>query len=292
MKKRSRVKARIKGTFIFLLIIAALGAVFYFGYYQFQLPPDTYGVIFTKWVGSGWNQEVVKPGTNHIEWEGLLPTNLKMEKFTISPRRIELSVSGELPSADSYSRYLEGSPDFSYEYRFSLSYTINPDFLPGLVADEFLRSANIENWYTDIEQSMLLDGITFINKKSTDDAYMSRISYNFRMMEDDLLEELSARHEAVDFLKFIPSKVRIPDLDLYSEGKRQYFSMARFNEKINMDALEKTAERLVEESAKLELLDKYGAVFSKYPELINYYAIFQEEGKDMVPEIELPDITD
>ncbi|MBI9105503.1 MAG: hypothetical protein JEZ04_02095 [Spirochaetales bacterium] len=289
MKKRSRVKTRIKGIFILLVILSALGAVFYFGYYQFQLPVDTYGVIFTRL--EKWDPVVVQAGTNRFEWEGLLPTNLIMEEFSISPRRIELSITGELPSAKAYSSYLEGSPDFSYNYRILLTYSLKPDFLPSLVSEEFLRAETIESWYEEFESTLVIDGISFINKKSTDDSYMSKISYNFRLMEKDLLEEFSTQYEAVEFINFVPIKVEIPDLDLYREGKRQYFSMARFNEKINMAALEKTANRLVEESAKLEILNKYGEIFSRYPELISYYGIYRKDGEGLIPAIELPNIT-
>jgi hypothetical protein len=112
------------------------------------------------------------------------------------------------------------------------------------------------------------------------------------LIEDDLFEELSSRYTAVNFINFLPLSVKMPDLDLYREGKRQYFTMAAFNEKVHMAAIEKAAARLVEESAKLELLDKYGEIFSKYPELINYYAIYKEDGENLIPAIELPDITD
>ena len=139
---------------------------------------------------------------------------------------------------------------------------------------------------------MILDGITFINRKSTGDEYMSGISYNFRLLEKDIIAELSKNYSAIHFINFVPVSVKIPDMDLYNEGKRQYFSMVRFNEKVHMAALEKTAERLVEESAKLELLNKYGEIFAKYPELINYYSIFKEDGENLVPAIRLPDITD
>ena len=116
MKKRSRVLIRIKRTLITLIFLAALGAVFYFGYYQFQLPADQYGVIFTKL--NGWDPLVVKPASFRIEWEGLIPLNLKMEKFDLLPVTKRISSSGTLPSSEIYSMYLENNPDFSFSYAF------------------------------------------------------------------------------------------------------------------------------------------------------------------------------
>ena len=290
MKKRSKAARKIKGIFIFLIIIAAVGAVFYFGFFQFQLPADTYAVIYTKL--NGWDPEAVVPGSYRIEWEGLLPTNLSIEKILIEERGIELEVSGDLPSAEPYSAYLEGRPDFSYSYRFSLSYSLKPGALPELVTEDFLRADNLDGWYSDLEKTILADGISFINGKSADDAYMQKIAYNYRMMADDLTAQIEGKYPDIKIHSFVPSYVKIPDFDLYREGKKLYFERIRFNEKIKTAAMEKTSERLVEESAKLELLEKYGAIFSKYPELINYYDIYREDGEGLIQPIELPDITD
>ena len=57
---------------------------------------------------------------------------------------------------------------------------------------------------------------------------------------------------------------------------------------IETESVEATTSRMAEETAKLELLEKYGALFSKYPELIDYYRIHTQDGTDLIPSIELP----
>ncbi|HAK47604.1 MAG TPA: hypothetical protein DCO79_16995 [Spirochaeta sp.] len=288
MKKRSKIGKRIKRTFILLLVIAAAGAVFFFGYYQFQLPADNYGVIFTKYTGDGWNHEVIKPGTARIEWQGLIPLNLSIERFILLPVTSRITVDGNLPSAEVYSMYLEGSPDFHYSYTFDIAYTLKSDSLVELVSEDFLRESNFDSWLSDIESALSTDAVNFIRTKADDHDYMNRISYNYRLMEADLMAELTEVYSHLDFISFTPLKISFPDLALYIEGRRQYFEVEKFHSDIQQAALEKTTTRLVEESAKLELLEKYGELFSKYPRLIDYYAIFQSDGEGMIPSIELP----
>lgn len=292
MKKRTKIGKRIKRTFILLLIIAAAGAVFYFGFYQFQLPADNYGVIFTKYTGDSWNHDVIKPGSLRIEWQGLIPMNMKIERFKLTPVKNSLSIEGKLPSSEIYSIYLEGSPDFSYSYNFDLSYTVKPDSLAELAAEDFLREENFTEWLSDTETSMTADAVNFIRRKAEDYDYMNKISYNYRLMEGDLIDSLSETYGYIEFISFTPVEINFPDLSLYAEGRRQYFEVERFQSNIEQAAMEKTSNRLVEESAKLEVLEKYGELFAKYPALIDYYAIFQSDGKEMIPNIELPVLED
>ena len=290
MKKRSKTGRRILRTFIFLLILAAAGAVFYFGFYQFQLPADSYGVIFTKYTGGGWHSDVIAPGSLRFEWEGLLPMNLSIESFTLAPIRSRVKIDGKLPSSDVYGMYLEGNPDFSYSYTFDLTYTLKPDSLYSLVSEDFLRENTFDEWIADTETGLSSDALVFLRKKADNFDYMNGISYNYRLIEDDLVRELSNSHDYLNIISFTPVDIEFPDLALYAEGRRQYFESESYRNEIQHASLEKTTDRIVEESAKLELLEKYGAIFAKYPQLIDYYSIFSADGRDMLPYIELPDL--
>ena len=290
MKKRSNIGKRIKRTFIFILILAAAGAVFYFGFYQFQLPADNYGVIFTKYTGSGWDMEVLQPGSLRFVWQGLLPMNLSIERFSLTPARSRIEIGGNLPSSDIYSIYLEGSPDFNYSYTFDITYTIRPDKLAELVTEDFLRKDNYDSWLADLENELSADAVSFIRLKADDIEYMNRIAYNYRLMESDLIDHLSETYDYLDIISFIPADINFPDLSLYVEGRRQYFEFEELHNEVEQASISKTTDRIAEENAKLELLEKYGALFAKYPQLIDYYSIFNKEGEELLPYIELPDI--
>ncbi len=288
MKKRSRVLIRIKRTIITLIILAALGAVFYFGYYQFQLPADQYGVIFTKL--NGWDPAVVEPSSFRIEWEGLIPLNLRMEKFVLVPVTKRISATGTLPSSEIYSMYLENNPDFSFSYVFDITYTVKPSSLPFLITEEFLRSDTYSDWLIDFEFVLTADASSLLQKKADDEEYLKKISYNYHLMEKDLLNVLAAEYDFIDFVRFTPVEVTFPDMSLYAEGKRQYFEMEKYHNDVQQSALKETSRRMIEESAKIELLEKYGALFTKYPQLINYYAIYSSDGEKLLPSIELPEL--
>ena len=290
MKKRSNIGKRIKRTFIFILILAAAGAVFYFGFYQFQLPADNYGVIFTKYTGSGWDMEVLQPGSLRFVWQGLLPMNLSIERFSLTPARSRIEIGGNLPSSDIYSIYLEGSPDFNYSYTFDITYTIRPDKLAELVTEDFLRKDNYDSWLADLENELSADAVSFIRLKADDIEYMNRIAYNYRLMETDLIDHLSETYDYLDIISFIPADINFPDLSLYVEGRRQYFEFEELHNEVEQASISKTTDRIAEENAKLELLEKYGALFAKYPQLIDYYSIFNKESEELLPYIELPDI--
>jgi hypothetical protein len=286
MKKRSKAGARIKGFIIFLLILAAVCGVFYFGYYQFQLTDDTYAVIFTKL--NGWNPDVVKPGAFRIEWEGLIPLNLRMEKFSLKPLNSRVILEGELPSAETYASYLENSPAFNYSFTFDISYIIKPDSLPYLVEEEFLRSQNYESINKSYEAGFSSSAVNFLRNKLDNESYMKELSFEYQQIEEDLMDFLSLKYDYIEFIRFTPVKIIFPDLALYFEGKKQYFEMEKHHIDIQKAAMDKTSTRLVEESAKLELLRKYGAVFTEFPSLLDYFAIFKDDGEKLLPGIGVP----
>ena len=183
MKKRSKALIRIRRTILLLLILTALTSVFFFGYYQFQLPADTYGVIFTKI--NGWNHDVIVPAEFRFEWEGLIPFNLKIEKFTILPTESIISSKGRLPSADVYATYLYGNPDFSYEYSLILIYTVSPGHLTSLVSEDFLRENTIEEWLNDFNTNLTVDAAAMLQTAASDSGYLEGIAYNYDILCSD-----------------------------------------------------------------------------------------------------------
>ena len=286
MKKRSKAVTRIKRVIILLIVLAVLGAAFYFGYYQFQLPADTYGVIFTKL--NGWNPAVVKPAEFRLEWEGLIPLNLRIEKFALNPVETTIEAKGQLPSSEEYSLLLENNPDFSYSYKFKVSYIFNPESLPQLVSEEFLRSETFDEWIIIFNETLTSDAASLLQKAASDPAYLEKISYNYTLLGNDFMDSLADKYPGISLISFSPVEINFPDLALYAEGRRQYFVMEKTHNDLESAAIEKTTSRIAEESAKLELLEKYGALFSKYPALIDYYRIFPEDGSELIPSIELP----
>ncbi len=280
MKKRSK----IAGTIIIILLIAAAGAAFLFGYYQFQLPADTYAVIYTKL--NGWNPDVVKPGEFRIEWEGLIPANLSMQKIVILPHQLSIKRSGELPSSDVYSRMIDGDADFSYEAELRISYTLSPETLPALVEDRFLREDNIAGFYNDYDADITAAATSFLT-----DAVASNpesFSADPSKLSDLLYDSLKQDFSALSITMISIYKLVYPDLALYNRVRELYLSSLEVKRELEKSAAEKTATKLSEETAKIELLRKYGELFTSYPALLDYFAL-DNKSAGMLPGLELPD---
>ncbi len=280
MKKRSK----IAGTIIIILLIAAAGAAVIFGYYQFQLPSDTYAVIYTKI--NGWNPEVVKPGEFRIEWEGLIPANLSMQKIVILPHQLSINRSGELPSSDVYSRMIEGDADFSYEAEIRISYTLTPETLPALVEDRFLREDNINGFYTDYDADITAAVTAFLTDAVTSNP--ESFSADPSKLSDPLYESLNKDFPNLSIAMISINKLIYPDIELYNRVRELYLSSLEVKRELEKSAAEKTATKLSEETAKIELLRKYGELFTSYPALLDYFAL-ENKGNSMLSGLELPD---
>ena len=171
-----------------------------------------------------------------------------------------------------------------------ITYTVKPSSLPNLITEEFLRSDTYGEWLSDFESVLIADASSLLQQTAEDEEYLKTISYNYHLMVKDLLKILSAEYDLIDFVRFTPVEVVFPDMSLYAEGKRQYYEMEKYHNDVQQSALNETSRRMVEESAKFELLEKYGALFTKYPQLIDYYAIFRSDGEKLLPSIELPEL--
>lgn len=286
MKKRSKALTAVKRIILTLIFLAVIGAVFYFGYYQFQLADNTYGVIFTKL--NSWDHKLVQPSEFRIEWEGLIPLNLRMEKFTLAPVQATVSAKGELPSSAAYSALLQNSPDFSYEYSFRINYRIKPEGLKQLVTEQFLRSETYPEWISSFNDTLIVEAAALLHKVASDTNLLADISYDQILIGKEFLSVLAEKYPDIDFINVTAVKIIFPDFSLYAEGRRQYFMMEKIHNDFESSALEKTSRKMAEESAKVELLEKYGEIFSKYPVLIDYYRIYSEDGENLIPSIELP----
>ena len=122
---------------LFILAVFA-GAVFFLGWVQFSVPAGHVGILVSK--TGGINPEPVVPGQFRWTWEKLLPTNCEILIFRPVPQECTFSRSGTLPSAELYSRFLDGNPDFSWKLSASLSVAAAEDALPDLVRRFGLRS--------------------------------------------------------------------------------------------------------------------------------------------------------
>ncbi len=256
-------------TFIILLIFS--GVIFYFGWVQILLPPNTYAVIHTK--TSGFDKNVTVSGKFSWRIEKLIPTNMTIYIFNIEPIYIILpEIKGQLPSAEIYSSVLESKPDFNYTLNLSLSFSLELETLPILVSKHGLKPDNLEEWYNEKSEIISQYIVSYIKNNPT-------LFYDFEYIEqlhDSLLQISSLAYITIDNIYL--NNIDFPDLDLYYTAKQIYFDLIEAKEIRDIDAIN-------EEKINLLKLEEYGQLLTKYPILLKYLYLNELSDEEIINEI-------
>ena len=259
-----------------IILVLAGAAIFFLGWIQILIPPGTYAVIHTK--TGGYDKDVLPSGEFSWRIERLLPTNMRLYKFTLEPVEIDIPlIEGVLPSGNIYASVMEKAPDFSFEILLSVSFTLIPDALPRLVEYESLTPDNLSQWYREIGYSI---GRHISEMIKQDPAQLNQPGY-----QDNLLSRLSKMTEFshLEITQIKPINVQIPDMELYSEAKRIYFNISSAREAKDLLAIE-------EEETNLKMLREYAKLLTEYPVLIQYLYLKELKGEGMeILNMEFPD---
>ncbi|MFP4066359.1 MAG: hypothetical protein ACLFS5_02550 [Spirochaetaceae bacterium] len=262
---------------LFILLIAA-GAVFYIGWVQIRIPAGSYGVVFTK--TGDWDETVIRPGEFHWRWERLLPTNFTLHVFPATAHRVDLRSSGTLPSAEVYAEYLEDSPDFGYQIDLTVAYRIRASELPRLAREQGLRPADLEEWYDDYDDRITDQARGLVREVYTEAQEESPGRIHLASLEKELTDAFAEEFSDLEFLQVVPTRVSVPDFDLYEAGRSLYFETVEARRAaIAEDALEAEERRITEES-RLGTLKRYGELLSEFPVLLDYFSMSAEQGVD------------
>lgn len=253
--------------FIVLLLLLAGATVFYFGWVQFAVPPSQYGVMQSK--TGAVDSELIQNGEFRWAWERLLPTNVNLYLFSIETMQLDVELSHELPSADTYADFAGTQGDFSYDVEASLSFMLDPVQLPVLVRDRGIETQDDLQQYLDIKSDELTVAVLAALQDTIENNEAATASFG---------SELNAKiqnklQESFPDLKNIQVHIRnvsYPDLALYLRLKDLYTQYLdeltiRFSPLID-NQVEKTSEL----RHRIDELSKYGELLSKYPVLLEY----------------------
>lgn len=282
------MKAKFLLTLFLLLAIG--GAVFYFGWVQLRLPEHTYGVIFTK--TGGWDKESIRPGTFTWRWEGLIPTNMTLYRIPVEMQSARISREGELPSGSVYSAALDANGDFTYKVDFSFSYKLKPEHLPDLIMNEGLKPDEISGWYEILNEQLISAAVKIVSGEFENIEESGNSDSLFSDLEKLLLEKLSEDFPFAEIRSVHPQSIDIPDMDLYHAAKDYYLNILDAKEKTERETIEQKRSWKVSEESKLDVLEKYGKLFTEYPGLIRYFALKETgEFENLLPDVDLiPDM--
>ncbi len=281
----------MKAFLIILVVLVILaGVAFFFGWVQIHLPAEHYAVVFTK--TSGYDQEVIRPGEFSWRWERLIPTNMTLFIFDLHPRTRVISFKGSLPSAELYSSVLPENPDFSYRGEIDVTFTIAPESLSALVAEEKLLPDQLEDFYNAKAQALSVSVLETLQEIDIDPRDAQELN---RRVQRDLAAD-------VPDIKLSNLNVRvthIPDSGLYQLARSSYRDLVQTRDRSRDEAVARLAGEQVraenaraEEKAELEALREYGELLNEYPILLKAMAVQRLSGEQMItiPEFDLESI--
>jgi len=254
---------------VFLLIIG--GVVFYFGWLQIHLDEDSYAVVFTK--TGGWEDDVISPGT--FEWRGakLLPTNLALHVFPIKNQVFQTTLRGSLPGATTYASLLETAGAFSYAVTVTVSYQIEPTRLPTLVRTGGLRSEELDRFYQGVNaeiQQVVTESVTGSFSGTVTPASASAT------IREDLDTALARRFPDLRIVSTSVTRVDLPDLELYAQVRSRYSEILDTRTNALKAAAQELAPAQTQMEAGLSRLERYGEILDRYPILLDYFSLSQE----------------
>lgn len=181
-----------------LMILAIFcGFVFYLGWTQFKIKPESVGVIVSK--TNGIDKTPVENGKFSWHKEFLLPTNAVLKSFSIKPVNVNKTVSGSMP--------IMGA-DFSYSFDYSISLTVAPEVIPQLLSENKITDSDDLNFYlTNAADTIAQLATEYLLKRYQENS-------NFRpesVRRDDLLRNIMIYKEfpEIDLTVFAVTKSNI-----------------------------------------------------------------------------------
>ncbi len=280
---------------IIILIILLLtgGCIFYFGWIQILLPPETYAVIFTKM--GGYDSHVTEPGVFTWRWERLIPTNMTVFKFDLKPYTSEVSYKTTLPSGELYASILPENPDFDFEAAVAVEFRLKPESLPDMVANDKLKPETLSEYYEKTAKALtpkIMELSLQRDKQGSQGSVLPDIKWDKR-----LITKLEEFYPDIEVLSLHTRVLKIPDLELYMLAKESYLKLLKTREdSMNTVAAQLAVEQerakaqVQSERARLKLISEYGELFTKYPVLLKLYYIQKASGAEGLDIPELKDL--
>ena len=262
----------MKKFIFFILVLAAGGTGFFFGWTQLTVPPGSYGVMRSK--THGLETQVIRDGEFRWLWYKLLPTNVKITVYSLDTVKHSIRSTGSLRSGEIFASLAGIEADFSWEIRGELSFNIDPKHLPeftdreNIKDDADLRKA--EERLADRIGSLALQRIIgYIENEDENKIESLLIGASVPELENEIyrvfpeIENLSCTIKVSHF----------PDFALYRSIKALYQEYLVRQSALLRPGMAKEAENRIEGRMRLDELAKYGELLSKYPILLQYLAL-------------------
>ena len=210
----------MKKTFIaFFILLIFCGAVFFIGWTQLRVEPDSCGIVVTKLNGA--SEKPIQPGEFYWNWEFLLPTNAQLITFKVTPANLTKTTSGSLPSGQIYSSIYSSPNNFDYSFTISMTLSVSAEqiasmYKAGKISDNTTLTEYLNTCGDTISQLVT----NFYLKKLKDNPYLPIESYR----RDEIVNSIRAYNEIpeVDIYQLALVSSKVPDYNLYDKMKKNY----------------------------------------------------------------------
>ena len=196
-----------------VLILAVFsGIIFYTGWTQFRVKPDTIGIVVSK--TSGVDDKPVLNGEFAWHWQFLLPGNATVKSFQIKPVSIQKTVNGTLPSGEAYASIYGAQGLFDYSFTFEILLTVSPEAVV-----ELMKLNKITD---DKDLTEYLEGAaaTFAQKAANYILSRAEASTSFKtesLRRDEILRGIQIYKDfpEIDVSVFAIQSSKLPDFNMY-----------------------------------------------------------------------------
>lgn len=228
----------MKKFFLCLLILALFGAfVFYVGWTQIKLKPQTFGIVVSKL--NGISDDIAMNGKVSFHKEFLLPTNAVLVPFSTEPFFLENTVEGALPSSDFYSN---GSVNFDYKFVFQMEIHVNPEDVLALMKKNLVSDQDSLNKYIQSSaQSIAQDSAALYLKKASENPGF--IPESIGIVELYKACRFYEKYPDISIDSLTLKNSRLPDYQLYKLSKSKIIESSS-----NLIELNNTQEKIEEEN--------------------------------------------
>lgn len=202
---------------IFILAVFT-GIIFYIGWTQFRVKPDTVGIVISK--TSGINEKPVLNGEFAWHWQFLLPTNATLKLFHIKPVAVEKTVSGCLPSGPAYASIYGAEGLFDYSFTFDIQLTLSPEALVELMQqNKIADDSDLPLYLEGAAASMAQHAAAYIlNKAESNSA--SKLPFRIEALRrEELLRGIQIYKDfpELDVTVFSIKSSKLPDFNMYKK---------------------------------------------------------------------------
>ena len=274
------MKAFRKLIIVTLIVLACAASVFFFGWTQFSVPAGKYGVMLSK--SGGYYPQAIMPGNFTWRWERIVPTNAQILVFDLTPRQVNYTADGSLPSADRYGKVLNTKDDFSWGFGMDTLVTLKPERLVPIVEKNTLQTQEALEAYTDSHIQAVLQTIMYrYVSELIDNPYeYQQVKTDYHTLSEKIKDELiktAGQDFSVEAVTL--TKLTIPDIHTYKIAEQAYNQYEQQREMLLAETAAKEAQYAASEQFQIDRLTKWGDFLAKYPHIIELIAVAQQDSK-------------